>query len=133
VNPNVTRAAQRELAKKLHAEVALEKDLDRAFLTRPPPTSNRDQVQDNAKIFNDFCIEFIETSKVTKEHVVQVLDDAHARMTELDELQARLEEVERRNYQFEMNLPDAPRTVDNEIDRAISEEAGEIKKKKETT
>jgi hypothetical protein len=131
VNPNVTRAAQRELAKNLHAEVAVEKDLDRAFRIRPAPTLNRDQIQDNAKIFNDFCIEFIEASKVTKEHVAQVLDDARARMTELDELQARLEEVERHNYQFEMDLPDAPRAIESELDRAISEEAGEIKKKKD--
>jgi len=157
INPNVTRPAQRELAKKLHAEIATEKELDKAFKNRPAPTrpiqckpaakrpgdaaAEKDGdkaakkpevvVEDNAKIFNDFCKKFLETCDSTKERVTQVLDDEHTRITELGDLQVRLEEIERHNYQFEMDLPDAPKSIEAEIDHAVAEGAGDLRKKKE--
>jgi hypothetical protein len=134
VNPNVTRAAQRELAVKLHQEIATEAELDRAFRTREMPDKNRNKEGDQARIFNEFCVAFIEASKATREHVTGVLDEANNRLKDLEEVRAKLEEVERRTYRFEMDLPDEARTVESEMLRAINEEKEEARRnKKEET
>jgi hypothetical protein len=130
VNPNVTGAAQRQLAAKLHGEIALEQELDHAFRTRPSPTSPKEKKEDNARIFNEFCVAFIDQSKGTKEHVTEVMNQAGDRLKELNETHDHLEEVERRTYQFEMRLPDAPQSAEMDVDKAISD-ATEVQKSKQ--
>jgi hypothetical protein len=134
INPNVTRAAQRRLAAKLHSEISTEAELDRAFRTRQIPVRDKEHQGDQARVFNEFCVAFIEASKEQKDQVVQVLEDANARFQELQEVRARLEEVERRTYRFEMDLPDEVHTAEGDILRALKEEKEEaLKKKKDTS
>ena len=109
VNPNVTREGQQELSDKLHHEISAEDELTESFLNREKPTKNKEQ--DNAKIFNDFCVQFIESSTGTKEGVSNTLNDVHSRLEELESLRSHLEEVERESYRFEMHLPDKPLSI----------------------
>ena len=106
VNPSVTREGQRKLATKLYAEIADEATLEENFKKREIPVRNKDPAQDNAKIFNDFCVDFIDKSKGTKENVLNVINDASDRISALEETKRHLVEVERMTYRFEMNLPD---------------------------
>lgn len=122
VNPNVTRAAQRELAVKLHAEIATDAELDRAFRTRPMPAKGKQRQEDQARIFNEFCVAFIEASKQTKEQVAVVLDEANARLRQLEDVRLRLEDVERRTYRFEMDLPEEPCGPDGAPERQARDE-----------
>ena len=121
VNPNVTREAQRDLAAKLHSEISAEKDLDDLFRNRSHPSKASDRSEDSAKIFNDFCVQFIDSSKDTKDRVSDVLARASDRLRELEEAKAHLEEVERRTYRFEMNLPEQTSSIEDEMNRAIDE------------
>lgn len=106
VNPTVTREGQRELATKLHSEIDSEKELSHAFIHRPQPPKAKDRVEDQAKIFNDFCVQFIDSSKDTKEKVTNVLLEAQNRLSDLEDIRSHLEEVERATYRFEMGLPE---------------------------
>ena len=106
VNPNVTREGQEELSSKLHHEISAEEELTKSFLSREKPVKNKEN--DSAKIFNDFCVSFIESSGSTKDGVTNTLNDVHSRLEELEALRSHLEEVERESYRFEMNLPDEP-------------------------
>ena len=105
VNPTVTREGQRKLAEKLYNEIESETQLDEQFKSREKPKRIKDKEEDNAKIFNDFCVAFIETSKETKDNVTNAISQAQDRLTQLDDLRNSLIEIERRNYRFEMNLP----------------------------
>jgi hypothetical protein len=129
INPNVTRTAQRELAAKLHAEIATDAELDRAFRRRPMPVKSKDRHEDQARIFNEFCVAFIEASKQTKEQVANVLDEANTRLRQLDDVRLRLEDVERRTYRFEMDLPDESQSLENDLERQLKEEKEEARKR----
>ena len=105
VNPKVTKPAQLELAENLKAAVEMEAQLTEDFKKRP----GRDRsasTKDDAKIFNDFCVGFINDSKNTRDKVSASISDANRRLKELNDLCSHLEEMQRINYRFEMNLPD---------------------------
>ena len=126
-NPRVTREGQRELAARLHAEIASDKELEEAFRRRPVAPKVRDDSLNSAKIFNDFCVSFIEGSKDTKDRVAGALAEANHRLKQLEKAQEHLEEIERRQYRFEMDLPEEYVTPEEEIHRAIEESKGKLK------
>ncbi|KAK8894583.1 hypothetical protein M9Y10_023019 [Tritrichomonas musculus] len=105
INPIVTREGQRKLAEKLYHEIDSEVQLDEEFKNREKPKRIKDNEEDHAKIFNDFCIAFIDASKETKDNVTNAISQAQDRLTQLDDIKNSLTEIERRNYRFEMNLP----------------------------
>ena len=105
-NPNVTRDGQQILSDKLQSEISAEETLTRSFETREKRVKN--QEEDGAKIFNDFCVEFIGKSAEAIGGVVNTINEVDARLTELQQLKEHLEEVERQSYRFQMNLPDKP-------------------------
>lgn len=114
INPTVTREGQRKLAEKLYHEIDSETQLDEQFKTREKPKRIKDKEEDNAKIFNDFCVAFIDSSKETKDNVTNAISQAQDRLTQLDDLRNSLIEIERRNYRFEMNLPNPYESDDDE-------------------
>lgn len=120
-NPNVTKEGQENLSNKLHSEIETEEKLTDLFKTRPRSLPPKERKEDSAKIFNDFCVEFIEASKTTREDVQNTLNDAHNRLIDLEDLRQHLEEVERRAYRFEMNLPDHP-IISNQVEESIFKE-----------
>jgi hypothetical protein len=105
-NPNVTREGQQTLSDNLQNSMSLEETLNHSFETREKRV--QDKETDGAKIFNDFCVDFIDKSAGTKEGITNTIDDVSVRLAELQKLKAHLEEVERQSYRFEMNLPDCP-------------------------
>ena len=105
VNPNVTKSAQLELAEKLKEEVELETKLTEEYKKRPGRDRSASTI-DEAKIFNDFCVGFINESKDTRDKVSDSISDATRRLKELSDLCSHLEEMQRVNYRFEMNLPE---------------------------
>jgi len=107
-NPEVTKEGQDNLALKLHNEIDHEKELTTMFRNRAALKQKRETSSDGAKAFNDFCIDFLETSKKTKESVSGTLEDAQKRYETLKEVYCHLEDVERETYRFEMNLPSQP-------------------------
>ncbi|OHT09605.1 hypothetical protein TRFO_21498 [Tritrichomonas foetus] len=121
INPTVTREGQRILAEKLYREIDAENTLHTAFVNRPQPLRGKDRAQDNAKIFNDFCVAFIDSSKETKEKVTSVISQAQNRLDELEEVRRHLAEIERQTYRFEMNLPNP--YADEENDKKSDEES----------
>lgn len=121
VNPRVTREGQRELAARLHAEIASDRELEESFRRRPVSVKARDDSLNSARIFNDFCVSFIDQSKDTKDRVVGALSEANHRLKQLEQAREHLEEIERRNYRFEMDLPEEYVPPEEEIRRAIAE------------
>ena len=115
VNPNVTREGQRALAEKLYSEIDTEKKLNRMFATRPQLQWAKERSGDQAKAFNDFCVEFIDTSKQTKDNVTDVIVQAQDRIDQLEDIRKHLVEVERQTYRFEMNLPDPYETISRQM------------------
>lgn len=105
INPDVTKRGQEILSEKLHNEIEKEDELTKAFLSRERH-QKKDPSNDNAKIFNDFCVDFIEKSDTTRDGVTGSIDQVQERLNRLEEMRAHLEEVERRAYRFEMNLPE---------------------------
>ena len=107
-NPEVTLEGQQNLSEKLHNEISKEKELLEIFKKRQPNKKKVSSNPEGAKVFNDYCISFLENSKYTKENVLNTIDDAEKRIFFLKDLHSHLEEVERNTYRFEMNLPDQP-------------------------
>lgn len=104
-NPTVTREGREVLSVKLHSEIDTEKELDKSFRSRQKPVRASERGEDSAKIFNDFCVDFIARSKDEKDHVNSVLYDTQTRASELASIRQHLEELERQTYRFEMCLP----------------------------
>lgn len=107
INPDVTKEGQEKLSQKLHSEIEKEEELTQAFLTRERH-HKKDPANDNAKIFNDFCVDFIDKATTTREDVSMSINQVQDRLARLEEMRAHLEEIERRSYRFEMNLPEEP-------------------------
>lgn len=126
INPTVTREGQKKLAEKLHHEIESEAQLDEEFKTREKPKRIKDKEEDHAKIFNDFCIAFIDSSKEIKDNVTNAISQAQDRLTQLDDLRNSLVEIERRNYRFEMNLPNPIESDDDGDENADDNEEEDL-------
>ena len=74
-------------------------------------------------------MQFIDSSKDTKDRVSDVLARASERLKELEDARAHLEEIERRTYRFEMNLPEQTVSIEDEMNKAIDNNKAEIKRK----
>lgn len=106
INPDVSKEGQEILSQKLHSEIEKEEELTKSFLSRE--RHKKDPTNDNAKIFNDFCVDFIDKSTATRDDVSNSINQVQERLSRLEQMKAHLEEIERRSYRFEMNLPEEP-------------------------
>lgn len=114
VNPKVTKEGQRKLADQLINEIEQEKILNSSFRDKAITKKEINIPDKGARAFSEFCEEFLERSKETRDNLATSISDSHVRLLDLSTFRKHLEEVERASYRFEMNLPDVP--DDNTLD-----------------